>query len=183
MNLYAYVLNNYTNAADPSGLCINVENSVADCTDQVEQMTVTGSRNPWNDNLLSDLGRITDKSLQSPQFRFSIDQKQQQNLSGTNSPTISEMGKQKWTKKQQEEEAAKDDATCRIVGSRVCWENAAVRRARRAAQQDVPPPDLLSGVHPQDSATVQGLSAATILYLIVSEGSRLFPPRNLVPIP
>jgi hypothetical protein len=32
--------------------------------------------------------------------------------------------------------------------------------------------------------TITGLTgAALIAYLIISEGSRLFPPRNLVPIP
>jgi hypothetical protein len=33
-------------------------------------------------------------------------------------------------------------------------------------------------------AAITGLSGtALVLYLIVSEGSRLFPPRNLVPVP
>ena len=45
------------------------------------------------------------------------------------------------------------------------------KRCGSASQEGRPtrcsPPDLLSGVHPQDSAIVQGLSAATILYLIV----------------
>ena len=36
----------------------------------------------------------------------------------------------------------------------------------------------------QRMATITGLSgAALIAYLVISEGSRLFPPRNLIPVP
>lgn len=31
--------------------------------------------------------------------------------------------------------------------------------------------------------TTQLTGAALVLYLIISEGSRLYPPRNLVPVP
>jgi hypothetical protein len=30
---------------------------------------------------------------------------------------------------------------------------------------------------------VGGITWGTVIYIIISEGSRLFPPRNLVPIP
>ena len=45
------------------------------------------------------------------------------------------------------------------------------------------------GIYP-DSSLVKGVETATgltgtalVIYLVVSEGSRLFPPRNLIPIP
>jgi RHS repeat-associated protein len=84
MNLYAYVGNDSMNATDASGLCADPENSTVDCTDQVESVTDTGIRS-WNDTLLTDLARITDRALQSPIFRFSIDEKQRQSIAnGTN---------------------------------------------------------------------------------------------------
>lgn len=49
----------------------------------------------------------------------------------------------------------------------------------RPRQQPQPDPDFMERM-----SQITGLTgAALILYLIVSEGSRLFPPRNLVPIP
>jgi RHS repeat-associated protein len=87
MNLYAYVGNDSMNATDASGLCADPENSTVDCTDQVESVTDTGIRS-WNDTLLTDLARITDRA-QSPIFRFSIDEKQRQSIAnGTNRFTI-----------------------------------------------------------------------------------------------
>jgi hypothetical protein len=48
-------------------------------------VTDTGIRS-WNDTLLTDLARITDRA-QSPIFRFSIDEKQRQSIAnGTNNP-------------------------------------------------------------------------------------------------
>ena len=41
-----------------------------------------------------------------------------------------------------------------------------------------------SSVSPETAKkVVTGVAYGTILYWIISEGSRLFPPRNLVPIP
>ncbi|WP_160715435.1 DUF6443 domain-containing protein [Chitinophaga solisilvae] len=46
------------------------------------------------------------------------------------------------------------------------------------------PPPAYSNAFMQKMSTITGLSGgALILYIIISEGSRVFPPRNLVPIP
>ncbi|NJD87350.1 MAG: RHS repeat-associated core domain-containing protein [Betaproteobacteria bacterium] len=37
--------------------------------------------------------------------------------------------------------------------------------------------------NPIDNNTVKSISALVILYWVISEGSRLFPPRNLIPVP
>jgi len=56
------------------------------------------------------------------------------------------------------------------------WTGPAVPQTAKSVAQD---PDFMKKM-----AEITGLSGvALIVYLIISEGSRLFPPRNLVPVP
>jgi hypothetical protein len=67
-------------------------------------------------------------------------------------------------------------------------------KERRLAPQAVPvrppvpvpqPAPAPGGIFDLDTwAKITGLTGgALVLYLVISEGSRLFPPRNLVPVP
>ena len=38
-------------------------------------------------------------------------------------------------------------------------------------------------VYPSIAPVAEGVGIGTIIYFIISEGSRLFPPRNLIPVP
>jgi hypothetical protein len=51
--------------------------------------------------------------------------------------------------------------------------------------KDKPPSPPVPVVVPADTVvkTVTAASVTVMLYWIISEGSRLFPPRNLVPVP
>jgi hypothetical protein len=94
---------------------------------------------------------------------------------------------------EERDKAYEDDAKiCRVVKTRECWASAADRDAARVSGRPIPP--LQTGVKgnwpTSDSvshdaaAAAGGATAATVLYWIISEGSRiLFPPRNLVPVP
>jgi len=46
-----------------------------------------------------------------------------------------------------------------------------------------PPGFIVPDVSQEAQAAAAGVSTAVVLYWIISEGSRLFPPRNLLPIP
>ena len=90
-----------------------------------------------------------------------------------------------------------DIPTCRGVsrnrgsaaGAR-CYASAAERYAACLTGRPIPELDTRSNKDATDSSGLEyweeltGLTGlALILYLILSEGSRLFPPRNLIPIP
>ena len=79
------------------------------------------------------------------------------------------------------EEAHQEDlARCRRLSDSSarsrCYESANARD--HARRNDRPLPPLITW---REAATLATLGV--ILYWIVSEGSRLFPPRNLIPIP
>lgn len=92
---------------------------------------------------------------------------------------------------ERDREAEKDYEVCRSLSSAAararCWASAADRDGARAAGRPLPPlvtqrngPTISPG---QAGQAAGALSGAALLYWIISEGSRLFPPRNLVPIP
>jgi YD repeat-containing protein len=66
-----------------------------------------------------------------------------------------------------------------------CWVSAAERDGARAAGRPIPPLVTWNEAAPPNSTadTAKTVGAAVILYWIISETSRLFPPRNLIPIP
>jgi hypothetical protein len=64
-------------------------------------------------------------------------------------------------------------------------------KCQEPSKQKVPAPAPIPAPVPQENEDfmkkmeeITGLTgAALIIYLIISEGSRLFPPRNVIPVP
>jgi RHS repeat-associated protein len=165
MNLYAYVENDPLDGTDPTG---------------EEDIVVTGHRPPPPPPPPPLTIVVTTPTLQTP------------NLSR---PQSSPQGAQSHSAKMSEEEIEKayeeDAKICRIVRTRECWASAADRMADRVAGRPVRP--LRTGTRNnfnisdeskrKAGAAAGGVAAGAALYWIISEGSRLFPPRNLVPVP
>jgi RHS repeat-associated protein len=197
MNLYAYVGNDSMNATDASGLCADPENSTVDCTDQVESVTDTGIR-LWNDTLLTDMARIVDRALQSPIFRFSIDEKQRQSIANGTNGISQRNGPKPPSHDEGDPDYNRDLNQCRALadsGNRAaasrCYGSAELRKRLRdngTPESELPPliawrngPPVIT---PRQAGQAAGAaSGAALLYWIISEGSRLFPPRNLIPVP
>jgi RHS repeat-associated protein len=77
-----------------------------------------------------------------------------------------------------------DPGFARTLENATAWSTAPIPMWQRL-RQDIAVPTDATAVTPNPTAThaAQALTAAAIAYLIISEGSRLFPPRNLIPVP
>jgi RHS repeat-associated protein len=138
MNLYAYVGGDPVNATDPSGLCSLPGESAC----QVAELEIIAPACP-RDNICLEGSILWGNTalLHLPQGNI---------VGGSGGaglgPNVASIRFAKMPEDEQEAENQKDEAICRMIGTRECWESAAVRRARRAAGQSVPPPALQTGV-------------------------------------
>lgn len=190
MNLYMYVSGDPINRTDPSGLCDDYWTTENGMTEYVGAANCNPPSDPppWElSQLYQDSAVAAARANQNQSYSFSWSPPEQgtqnvvQNVNESN-------GTPKMSPEEQEKENEKDELICRLLQSRACWQGAYERRARRAVGKPVPPPELNIEIYrkgmarPYDNAA-RAAGTATLLYWLLSEGSRLFPPRNLVPIP
>lgn len=180
-NLYAYVGADPLNLTDPSGLGAGDCEYGILCPVDLDEIIVTGSR----------LGRSSPGSLGGESAGSGAGN------GAVTLTTVQVFGQRiqrvpptPEQEREWEELYERDIAICRglpnaSVRAR-CYDSANQRNGDRRAGRPLGPLVTQREAEADKGLVVAGVTltgTALILYLIVSEGSRLFPPRNLIPIP